>query len=301
MAGVTDGVFRGICARMGADMTVTEMISAKGIKYNSQNTFTLLDTSADARPVAVQLFGDDPQILAEQAKRIEHLPFDILDVNMGCPMPKIVNNGEGSALMKDPVLIAKIVSALTAAIGKPVTVKLRRGFAIGDETVCRCAVAAFESGAAAVTVHGRYREQYYSGEADWECIAKVKNCVKIPVIGNGDIREPEDAVRMLRATGCDAVMIARAARGNPWIFARTRSLIHDGAQMPKPDFGEIRAVLLEHARAVAACYPRSGLVSFRKHLGWYLSGVHGATKLRARMDGINTIEDIERLLEDCGH
>jgi nifR3 family TIM-barrel protein len=297
MAGVTDSVFRNICTRMGANMTVTEMISAKGLKYNNPNTYTLMDTSADAHPVALQLFGDDPEILAEQAKRIEHLPFDILDINMGCPMPKIVNNGEGSALMKNPLLISKIVDTLTKTIGKPVTVKLRRGFAIDEETVCECAVAAYESGAAAITVHGRYREQYYSGQADWECIAKVKNCVKIPVIGNGDVKEPEDALRMMRITGCDAVMIARAARGNPWIFQRTQSLIHDGARIPKPNFGEIRTVLLEHARAMAAIDQR-GLVSFRKHLGWYLSGLHGAARLRASMDSINTIEDIKRLLDE---
>ena len=218
MAGVTDLPFRTLCKECGADLIYTEMVSAKGIMYNNKNTEALLRVEESERPVALQLFGEDPKIMAEQAKRIEERNFDILDINMGCPVPKVVNNGEGSALMKTPEKVGEIVHAVSSAISKPVTVKIRKGFGKDDANAPIVAKIAEEAGAAAVAVHGRTREQYYSGKADWEIIKQVKEAVKIPVIGNGDIFTPQDAKRMLEETGCDGVMVARGVQGNPWLF-----------------------------------------------------------------------------------
>ena len=234
MAGVTDLPFRLLCKEMGCGLLYTEMVSAKAILYNNKNTEALLEVTPQENPISVQLFGSDPQIMADIAKRIEERPFDIIDVNMGCPVPKVVNNGEGSALMKNPELAAKIVRAISDRIKKPVTVKFRKGF--NDENINAVEFARMmeQSGASAVAVHGRTREEYYSGTADWDIIRKVKEAVKIPVIASGDIFTPEDAVRCKNETGCDGLMIARGARGNPWIFRQIKEFEKSGQYQDKP-------------------------------------------------------------------
>ncbi|MGB4660729.1 MAG: tRNA dihydrouridine synthase DusB, partial [Mobilitalea sp.] len=222
MAGVTDLPFRLLCKEKGADLVYTEMVSAKGVQYNNKNTESLIQIAEEERPAALQLFGSDPDILSESAKKLEHYNFDILDINMGCPVPKVVNNGEGSALMKNPKLIGEIVRKVVLDYSKPVTIKIRKGFHEDNINAVEIAKIAEANGAAAVAVHARTREQYYSGKADWDVIQMVKKAVKIPVIGSGDVFTPEDAKRMLEQTECDAIMIARGARGNPWLFEQIK-------------------------------------------------------------------------------
>ena len=240
MAGVTDLPFRLLCREQGAGLLCMEMISAKAIYYNNRNTESLLEIHPDERPVSLQLFGSDPKIMSEMAKRIEERPFAILDVNMGCPVPKVVKNGEGSALMKEPKLVYEIVNALVKAIEKPVTVKIRKGF--DDEHVNAVEIAKIieEAGASAVAVHGRTREQYYSGKADWDIIRQVKEAISIPVIGNGDVTSPQKAEELVRQTGCDGIMIARGAEGNPWIFSEMIAYEETGVVPPRPDKDAVR-------------------------------------------------------------
>ncbi len=298
MAGVTDLPFRCLCKEQGASLIYTEMVSAKGIHYNNKNTKSLLETADTERPVALQLFGEDAQIMSEVAKQIEELPFDILDINMGCPVPKVVNNGEGSALMKDPVKAGRIVEAIAKAIRKPVTVKIRKGFGKDDANAPEMARIIEESGAAAVAVHGRTREQYYSGKADWDVIRRVKESVKIPVIGNGDIFTPEDAKRMLDTTGCDGVMLARGVQGDPWLFARVNHYLETGELLPKPPMGELIETILRHAELQLEFKGEYlGMREMRKHVAWYTTGYPHSAKLRVKVNAVETMAELRTLLE----
>lgn len=298
MAGVTDLPFRLLCSEQGAGMTGMEMVSAKAILYGNRNTEGLLAIHPQEGPVSLQLFGSDPKIVSEMAARIEERPFSVLDLNMGCPVPKIVNNGEGSALMREPKLAGEIIAATVKAIKKPVTVKIRKGFDEAHINAVELAKIAEDAGAAAVAVHGRTREQFYSGQADWEIIAAVKEAVSIPVIGNGDVTDGESARRMLRETGCDGVMIGRAARGNPWIFAQTAACLEDGSILPPPDVAEKKEMILRHAVLqldVKGEY--TGVREMRKHLSWYTAGMPNSARLRGVINQAESFAEITRLVE----
>ena len=297
MAGVTDLPFRLLCREQGAGLLCMEMVSAKAIYYNNRNTESLLEIHPDERPVSLQLFGSDPKIMSEMAKRIEERPFAILDVNMGCPVPKVVKNGEGSALMKNPKLVYEIVSALVKAIDKPVTVKIRKGFDDDHVNAVEIAKIIEEAGAAAVAVHGRTREQYYSGKADWNIIRQVKEAVSIPVIGNGDVTSPQKADELVRQTGCDGVMIARGAQGNPWIFSELTQWEETGELPLRPDKDEIRKMMLRHARLQLEYKGEfSGIREMRKHVAWYAKGLKGAARLREKVNAVESLEELENLL-----
>ncbi|WP_281532156.1 tRNA dihydrouridine synthase DusB [Anaerocolumna aminovalerica] len=297
MAGVTDLPFRLLCKEQGADLIYTEMVSAKGIQYNNKNTEKLLEVAEGERPVSLQLFGSDPYIMSETAKRIEDKNFDILDINMGCPVPKVVNNGEGSGLMKNPKLVGEIVHAVSSAIKKPLTVKIRKGFTESTTNAVEIAKIAEANGAAAVAVHGRTREQYYSGEADWKIIKAVKEAVSIPVIGNGDVITPESATALINETGCDAVMIARGAKGNPWIFSQIKEYYQTGKIPKKPTPQEAVDMMLRHARmSIDYKGEYTGIREMRKHIAWYTTGYPLAAKLRNRVNEIESIEQLQELL-----
>jgi len=299
MAGVTDLPFRLLCKEQGADLIYTEMVSAKGIMYGNKNTNVLLEVEERERPVALQLFGSDPKIMSEQAKRIEHRNFDIVDINMGCPVPKVVNNGEGSALMNNPQLVGEIVSAMTNILEKPVTVKIRKGFGEGDANAPEIAKVIEQSGAAAIAVHGRTREQYYSGEADWDIIRQVKESVSIPVIGNGDLFTPQDAKKMFEETGCDAVMFARGVRGNPWLFHQTKVFLETGEVPEKPSIHQVIETILRHAdMQVAYKGEFIGLREMRKHVAWYMTGYPQSAKLRGKINEMEDMDSLKRLLEE---
>ncbi len=298
MAGVTDLPFRVLCREQGAGCVVTEMVSAKAVLYNNKNTRELLQIDPAERPAAVQLFGSEPDIMAEIAARLEEGPYDYIDVNMGCPVPKIVNNGEGSALMKNPERAKEVLTAMVKAVKKPVTVKFRKGFNDLSVNAVEFAKMAESCGVAAVAVHGRTREQYYSGKADWDIIRQVKEAVRIPVIGNGDIFTPEDAGRMLKETGCDGIMVARGAKGNPWLFGRINHYLDTGEVLPGPSMAEIKAMILRHGRMLVR-FKGEGVAmrEMRGHMAWYTKGMPHSATLRNEINQVETLEGFVELLD----
>lgn len=300
MAGVSDIAFRSLCVEQGADLAFTEMVSAKGLSFANEKTRHLLDLAPGETRVGVQLFGHEPQTLADQAAWVEQTlgsSLAYLDINMGCPARKIVTKGDGSALMKDPLLASHIVEAVASAVEHPVTVKFRRGYYQGKETAPEFARDMQRAGAAAITVHGRFAEQMYQGSAEWETIARVKDCVDIPVVGNGDIASADDALAMLEQTGCDALMIARAACGNPWLFAQIRAALDDRPLPDAPTLDERLACAKRHARLLAQREGKN-VVRMRKHAMWYLAGLPGASVARGRINSCVTVEDFDRVFDE---
>ena len=300
MAGVTDLPFRLLCKEQGAGLLCMEMVSAKAIMYKNKNTEELMAIDERELPVSLQLFGSEPDIIAKIAHQIEDRPFDILDINMGCPVPKIVNNGEGSALMKNPKLAGEIIEKTARAIKKPVTVKIRKGFDEDHVNAVEMARIAEASGAAAVAVHGRTREQFYSGKADWDIIRQVKEAVKIPVIGNGDLLTAEDVIAMYEQTGCDGFMIGRGAQGNPWIFKQVLSYFETGQVLEKPSFEEVTEMMLRHARMMLEFKGEyTGIREIRKHGAWYTAGYPNSAKLRVMINEVETYDQLEELLRNA--
>ncbi len=299
MAGVTDLPFRVLCHEHGAGLVCTEMVSAKAILYHNRNTEDLMRTDEREHPVSLQLFGSNPEDVSEAAAMIEDRSFEIFDFNMGCPVPKVVNNGEGSALMKDPELAGRIISAVVKKVRKPVTVKIRTGFDKEHINAVEVAKVLEDAGASAIAVHGRTRSQYYSGEADWNVIRQVKEAVSIPVIGNGDIRSPEDAEKMIRETGADGVMIARAAEGNPWIFSRTSAWLASGKKLPGPTVKELQDTILRHAEMMIECKgERIAVREMRKHVSWYTAGYPDSAALRRKINTAENFSDMQKMLDD---
>ncbi|MCR4689918.1 MAG: tRNA dihydrouridine synthase DusB [Lachnospiraceae bacterium] len=311
MAGVTDLPFRLLCHEMGAGLVCMEMVSAKAIYYGNKNTELLMETHPEERPVSLQLFGSDPDIIAEMAAKIQDRPFDILDFNMGCPVPKVVNNHEGSALMKNPQLVREILTKLVRAVSKPVTVKIRKGFDAENENCVEIAKIAEDCGVSAVAVHGRTREQYYSGNADWECIAKVKEALTIPVIGNGDVTDYASAGELIGQTGCDGVMIGRAVKGNPFVFRRIliESMKEAGRENTtyspevwerngRPDQEELQQTILKHAALLSEHKgEKIAVLQMRSHLAWYSAGLPGSASLRRRICCMETMEQLSEAVK----
>ena len=299
MAGVSDLPFRMLCKEQGAGMVCMEMVSAKAILYKNKNTEAIMASDPCERPVSLQLFGNDPDILAEAAMQIEDRPFDLFDLNMGCPVPKVVNNGEGSALMQDPVLAGRIVETMVRRLKKPVTVKFRKGFDDTSVNAVEFAKRLEACGAAALTVHGRTREQLYAGKADWDIIRQVKEAVQIPVIASGDVAGPESAGTLFDQTGVDGIMIGRAARGNPWIFVRVIHYLHTGEKLPEPTYMQVREMILRHARMLLehkGAY--IGIREMRKHVAWYTAGFPHSAALRRRVNEVEHYKDLEKLLAE---
>lgn len=297
MAGVTDLPFRTLCKEQGCGLLCTEMVSAKAILYKNRNTREILEVCEEERPIAVQFFGSDPEIVSDMAHQIEEGPYDIIDVNMGCPVPKVVNNGEGSALMKNPKLVEQLLTALVRKVRKPVTVKFRKGFDDNHVNVVELAKLAESCGVSAIAVHGRTREQFYSGQADWDIIRQVKEAVRIPVIGNGDIWGPVEAKGMLDETGCDGLMLARGARGNPWIFRRINHYLDTGELLPEPKPYEVGRMILRHAELQTAKKGESlGMKEMRKHIAWYTAGLPHSAVIRRESNTLEALEELRKLL-----
>ncbi len=299
MAGVTDLAYRLICKEMGCGLVVTEMISAKGLYYKDVKTKDLLRTVPEESPAAIQIFGSDEKVMAWAADRLNEMPHDILDINMGCPTPKIVKNGDGSALMLEPKKAGKIIRAVVEASEKPVTVKIRKGWDDASTNAIEMARIAEENGASAVAVHGRTREAFYSGEADWDIIGQVKKAVQIPVIGNGDLFKAEDVEKMIRQTSCDGVMIARGAQGNPWLFQDILQLGQGVTPQGKPEWREVFRVLQKHLRlAVAFKGEYIAVKEMRKHAAWYTKGFKGSAAIRQKINTMESSEEVIKTLED---
>ncbi len=298
MAGVTDVVFRVLCKEQGCGLTYSEMVSAKGIMYDNDNTKKLLEIDEKEGKVAVQLFGSDPKVLADMAKKLEdNENIGFFDINMGCPAPKITKNGDGSALMKNPKLIGEIVKAVTSNTSKPLTIKIRKGFDDNCINAVEIAKIAEENGASGLAIHGRTREQFYAGNADWDIIKKVKESVNIPIIGNGDITSPQKAKEMLDYTGCDAIMIGRAAQGNPWIFKRITHYLQTGELLEKPSINEKIDVSIKHLKMLIQYKGEYiGVREMRKHLGWYIKGMPKSAEMRVKINSIEDPKEMEALL-----
>jgi len=299
MAGVTDLPFRLLCREMGVGLVCMEMVSAKAIYYHNKNTDGLLEVHPGELPASLQLFGSDPDILAQMAEKLQDRPYSFVDLNMGCPVPKVVNNGEGSALMKNPKLVEEILTKLVKSAGKPVTIKIRKGFDEQHVNAVEIAKLAESCGVAAVAVHGRTREQYYTGEADWDIIRQVKEAVRIPVIGNGDVDSPEKAGLLVEQTGCDGIMVGRGVQGNPWLFREILHYLDTGELLNRPSNEEKKSLILRHADLLMQYKGEYTAVrEMRKHLSWYTFGLYQSNKFRQRINAMETMEELRASVTD---